>query len=152
MWEESTGNEKIALHYFGAGHTNGDAMIHLQKANIVHMGDLVFNRRHPFIDRTAGANIQSWINVLDMAMKKFNNETKFIYGHAADGYDVTGPKKDLVAFQDYLGNVLKFVGSEMKAGKTKEEILKATEIPGSPEWKGDGIQRPLQAAFEELSA
>lgn len=152
VWEESTGNEKIALHYFGAGHTNGDAMIHLQKANIVHMGDLVFNRRHPFIDRTAGANIQSWINVLDMAMKKFNNETKFIYGHAADGYDVTGPKKDLVAFQDYLGNVLKFVGSEMKAGKTKEEILKATEIPGSPEWKGDGIQRPLQAAFEELSA
>lgn len=152
VWEESAGNEKIALHYFGAGHTNGDAMIHLQKANIVHMGDLVFNRRHPFIDRTAGANIQSWINVLDMAMKKFNNETKFIYGHAADGYDVTGPKKDLVAFQDYLGNVLKFVGSEMKAGKTKEEILKATEIPGSPEWKGDGIQRPLQAAFEELSA
>jgi cyclase len=152
VWEESAGNEKIALHYFGAGHTNGDAMIHLQNANIVHMGDLVFNRRHPFIDRTAGANIQSWINVLDMAMKKFNNETKFIYGHAADGYDVTGPKKDLVAFQDYLGNVLKFVGSEMKAGKTKEEILKATEIPGSPEWKGDGIQRPLQAAFEELSA
>jgi len=39
----------------------------------------------------------------------------------------------------------------MKSGKTKDEILKATEIPGSPEWKGDGIQRPLQAAFEELS-
>ncbi len=152
VWEESAGKEKIALHYFGAGHTNGDAMIHLQQANIVHMGDLVFNRRHPFIDRTAGANIQSWINVLDTAMKKFNNETKFIYGHAADGYDVTGPKQDLVAFQDYLGNLLKFVGSEMKAGKNKEEILKATEIPGSPEWKGDGVQRPLQAAFEELSA
>ncbi|MDQ6901803.1 MAG: MBL fold metallo-hydrolase [Bacteroidota bacterium] len=152
VWKESAGKEKIALHYFGAGHTNGDAMIHLQKANIVHMGDLVFNRRHPFIDRSAGANIQSWINVLDMAMKTFNDQTTFIYGHAADGYDVTGPKKDLVAFQDYLGNLLKFVGSEMKAGKTKEEILQATEIPGSPEWKGDGIQRPLQAAFEELSA
>jgi cyclase len=40
----------------------------------------------------------------------------------------------------------------MKSGKTKEEILKATEIPGSPEWKGYGIQRPLQAAFVELSA
>lgn len=152
LWEEDAGKETIALHYFGAGHTNGDAMIHLQKANIVHMGDLVFNRRHPFIDRSAGANIQSWINVLGMAIKKFNNKTKFIYGHAADGYDVTGPKSDLTAFQDYLTNLLKFVGSEMKAGKSKEEILKATEIPGSPEWKGDGIQRPLQAAFEELSA
>ena len=151
VWEEKAGTERIALHYFGAGHTNGDAMIHLQHANIVHMGDLVFNRRHPFVDRSAGANIQSWINVLDIAMKKFSNKTKFIYGHAADGYDVTGPKDDLLAFRDYLGNVLKFVGDEMKAGKSQEEILKATEIPGSPEWKGDGIQRPLQAAFEELS-
>ncbi len=152
VWEEKAGNEKIALHYFGAGHTNGDAMIHLQHANIVHMGDLVFNRRHPFVDRGAGANIQSWINALEKAMKKFDSKTKFIYGHAADGYDVTGPKDDLLAFHDYLGNVLKFVGDEMKAGKTKDEILKATEIPGSPQWKGDGIQRPLQAAFEELSA
>ena len=152
VWSEKAGKEKISLHYFGAGHTNGDAMIHLKHANIVHMGDLVFNRRHPFVDRSAGANMQSWIHVLDMAMKKFSNKTKFIYGHAADGYDVTGKKDDLLAFHDYLENVLKFVGDEMKAGKTKEEILKATEIPGSPRWKGDGIQRPLQAAFEELSA
>src|SRR6185437_3402719 len=34
-WEEDTGKEKMALHYFGAGHTDGDAMIHLQDANIV---------------------------------------------------------------------------------------------------------------------
>ena len=151
VWEDKAGNERFALHYFGAGHTNGDAMIHLQHANIVHMGDLVFNRRHPFVDRSAGANIQSWINVLDTAMKKFNNKTKFIYGHAADGYDVTGPKDDVQAFRDYLANLLKFVSDEIKNGKTKDEILKATEIPGSPQWKGDGIQRPLQAAFDELS-
>ena len=152
VWSEHAGKEKITLHYFGAAHTNGDGMIHLEHANIVHMGDLVFNRRHPFVDRSAGANIKSWINVLDTAMKKFSNTTRFIYGHAADGYNVTGPKADLQAFHDYLGNVLQFVGDEMKSGKTKEEILKATTIPGSPEWKGDGIQRPLQAAFEELSA
>lgn len=152
VWEEKAGNEKIGLHYFGTGHTNGDAMIHLQHANIVHMGDLVFNRRHPFVDRSAGANMQSWMNVLDSAMKKFNNRTKYIFGHAAEGYDVTGSKEDLIAFRDYLGNVLKFTSDEIKSGKTEEEILKATEIPGSPEWKGDGIQRPLQAAFEELSA
>jgi len=152
VWTEHAGKEKFSLHYFGAGHTNGDAMIHLEHANIVHMGDLVFNRRHPFVDRSAGANIQSWMNVLDAAMKKFSNKTKFIYGHAETGYEVTGHKDDLQIFHDYLGNVLKFVGDEIKSGKTKEEILKTTQIPGSPEWKGDGIQRPLQAAFEELSA
>lgn len=92
------------------------------------------------------------MNVLDAAMKEFGNKTKYIYGHAEQGYEVTGGKNDLQAFHDYLGNLLKFVGDEIKSGKTQEEILKASQVPGSPEWKGDGIQRPLQAAFEELSA
>ena len=152
VWEEGAGKEKISLNYYGAGHTNGDAIIHFQHANIAHMGDLVFNRRHPFIDRSAGANIQSWMNVLDAAMKKFDKKTIFICGHSGNGFDVKGSREMLLAFHDYLGNLLKFVGDEMRSGKTKEEILKATEIPGSPEWKGDGIQRPLEAAFEELSA
>ena len=151
VWEENAGKEKIGLYYYGAAHTNGDSIIHFEQANIVHVGDLVFNRRHPFVDRSAGANIQSWINVLDTAMKKFDNKTVFVCGHSGTGYDVKGSKEMLLAFHDYLGNVLKFVGDEIKSGKTKEEILKATEIPGSPEWKGDGIERPIQAAFEELS-
>ena len=151
-WSEKSGKEKISLSYFGKGHTDGDAMIHFQHANIVHMGDLVFNRRHPFVDRSAGASMKSWIEVLDKAVKKFDNDTLFIYGHAVDGYDVTGKADDLKKFGDYLGQVLKFVEGEIKAGKTKDEILKATAIPGNAEWKGDGINRPLQAAYEELTA
>jgi hypothetical protein len=45
-----------------------------------------------------------------------------------------------------------YTALQVKEGKTKEEIIKATEIPGSPEWKGDGIARPLTAAYEELTA
>jgi cyclase len=33
-------------YYFGAAHTNGDAIIHFENANIAHMGDLLFNQRH----------------------------------------------------------------------------------------------------------
>lgn len=152
VWQEEAGEEKISLHYYGPAHTNGDALIHFHHANVVHMGDLVFNRRHPFVDRSAGANMQSWMKVLEAGMKKFSNNTKYVFGHAGEGYDITGSKDDIVAFHEYLGNVLKLVGDEIKAGKTKDEILKVTEIPGSPQWKGDGIQRPLQAAYEELTA
>ena len=42
--------ENICLYYYGPGHTDGDSLIHFEHSNIVHMGDLVFNRRHPFID------------------------------------------------------------------------------------------------------
>ncbi len=147
---KKAGKEKIKLHYFGAGHTNGDAMIHFQHANILHMGDLMFNRRHPFVDRGAGANMKNWIEVLNKATNTFNNKTQYISGHAADGYDVIVKADDLKKFGDYLGAVLKFAESEMKAGKTKEEFLKNTALPGVSEWKGDGINRPLQAAWEEL--
>jgi cyclase len=152
-WSEKVGKEKIKLHYFGAAHTNGDSFVQFEEANIIHCGDLVFNRRHPFVDRVAGANMKSWINVLSKAIDKFNKNTQYVFGHAGPGYKVTGTVDDLKAFQDYLGNVLKFVESEIKAGKTKEEILKATMIPGADEWKTpDGIQRPLGAAYDELTA
>jgi cyclase len=150
-WSDTVAGEKINLYYYGPGHTNGDSLVSFENKNIVHMGDLVFNRRHPFIDRTAGASISNWIKVLDKTMNKFDSKTTFVFGHALDGYDITGKKEDLKAFQTYLANLLQYTSDQIKAGKSKDDILKATEIPGSPEWKGDGIQRPLTAAYEELT-
>jgi cyclase len=151
-WSEKIGKEKITLHYFGAGHTNGDSFVHFEHANIVHMGDLLFNRRHPFVDKSAGADMGSWIKVLDKAVTTFDKKTQFVCGHSGEGYDIVTAPADLTAFSDYLGNVLKFVEGEIKAGKTKEEVLKTKIIPGTEEWKGDGINRPLEAAYTEITS
>src|SRR4051812_6147731 len=64
-WKLKLGDEKIKADYFGPGHTNGDAVYLFENANILHAGDLMFNKRHPFVDRSAGANISSWIRDLD---------------------------------------------------------------------------------------
>lgn len=150
-WSKRVGKEKMKLHYFGAGHTNGDSFVHFEHANIVHCGDLLFNRRHPFVDRGAGANMKSWMQVLDKALNKFDKETIYVFGHAGPGYKVTGTADDLNKFRDYIDNMLKFVEGQIKAGKTKDEILKTTIIPGGEDWKTDGILRPLTAAWEELT-
>ena len=150
-WCQKFGKEKICLYYFGAAHTNGDAVIHFENANIAHMGDLMFNRRHPFIDRSSGASIKNWMEVLNKTINKLDKKTKYIFGHSAEGFELTGNSEDLKKFGDYLGALLKFADNEIKAGKTKEEILKNTTIPGAGEWKGDGIARPLTAAYEELT-
>ena len=149
-WCEKIGKEEICLHYFGAGHTNGDSFVHLKKANIVHVGDLVFNRRHPNIDTSAGANIASWLKVLNKATTTFNDKTIFVCGHAGDGYDIIITKSDIKAFSNYLDKLLQFVTAEIKAGKLKDDILKTTTIPGAAEWTGKGIEKPLTAAYEEL--
>ena len=146
------GKEMIKTYYFGAAHTNGDSIIHFQHANIAHMGDLIFNRRWAFIDRSAGASVKSWINVLDKTLSTFDNDTIFIFGHAFDPEKVTGNKEDLKAMQDYLTKLLDFVDKQIKSGKSKEDILKEKSIPGVTEWQGDGIERGLQAAYEELTS
>lgn len=150
-WEKKFKKEKIKLHYFGPAHTNGDSLVHFQKSGIIHVGDLVFNRRHPYIDKEAGADIANWIKVLEKTTSTFGNGTTYVCGHAGTGYDVVLKSPDLLAFRDYLSNLLKFTDEQIKAGKTRDEILKSTTIPGSPEWKGDGIERGLTAAYSELT-
>jgi glyoxylase-like metal-dependent hydrolase (beta-lactamase superfamily II) len=150
-WTYKSGKEHIRTYYFGPAHTNGDSIIHFQHANIAHMGDLIFNRRWAFIDRSAGASIKNWITVLEKAQATFDQDTLFVYGHAFDPEKVTGTREDLKAMADYLGKMLDFVSNQVKAGKTKEDILKEKSIPGVTEWQGDGIERGLQAAYEEIT-
>ena len=150
-WKQKIGNEKIELRYLGPGHTNGDALVYLKKAGIVHVGDLVFNRQHPYIDKTAGASIKNWILILQKAATIYPAKTIFVCGHAGSGYDVVINKNDILAFKNYLEKLLEFTGAQIKAGKTKEEILKTSIIPGAEEWKGEGIERPLTAAYLELT-
>ena len=150
VWSRKLKGERLTLSYFGAGHTNGDSFVHFEKANIVHVGDLVFNRRHPFIDRTAGANIGEWIKTLNTATSTYTETTSYVCGHAAAGYEIVVKKADVLLFRDYLSNLLQYTTDSMAKGITKEEFLKTTNIPGSPEWKGDGISRPLEAAWAEM--
>ncbi len=145
------GNEKITGYYFGAGHTNGDAIYHFEDTNIMHLGDLLFNKRHPFVDRSAGANMRSWITVLDKVQKQGNKNTLYIFGHSLNPGEETGTADDIKKFQDYLGKVLQFAEAEIKRGVTKDEFIKNTAIPGVTEWSGSGIERPLTAAYEEIS-
>ncbi len=149
-WSKKIGQETISLKYFGPAHTDGDAVIHFENANIAHVGDLMFNRRFPYVDKSAGASIINWIVALESIQSTYDNDTQFIFGHNNDGWEVIGGKADLLAFQNYLSGVVDTVKSALKAGKTKEEILAIQSIDSAPEWKGDGIGRSLSAALEEL--
>lgn len=147
-----SGDEQVASAYFGAGHTNGDALYHFEKANIVHMGDLMFNKRHPFVDRSAGASLKNWIVVLEKVIAKYGNDALYIFGHSLNPGEETGTHADLKNFQTYLNQVLQFAEKEIKRGVSKEEFVKNTAIPGNVAWSGQGIERPLAAAYEELTS
>ena len=149
-WTTNVGSEIITMRYWGAGHTNGDALTHFENANVVHMGDLVFNRRFPYIDKGAGASIENWITILNRAYDYYDNDTIFVCGHSANGHDIVINKADIHAFSDYLTKLFIYVNASLKNGVSEEEIMKTTEIPAAPEWKGKGIERSLSAAITEI--
>lgn len=153
-WSRTLGDEKIWANYYGPGHTGGDAVIVFEKANVAHMGDLMFNRLHPRVDRPSGASIKNWISVLEKVAKRHNDAT-FVFGHSKAGTPVTGPAKELLYFRDYLSAVLDYVQKGIKTKQTQEQIVAAQALPGFADHANSGqvltLVGVLTSAYEELT-
>jgi cyclase len=152
VWSFEHGDEKVSAKHYGPAHTGGDAVIRFEKANVAHMGDLMFNRAHPVIDRPNGASIANWTVVLQKVASEFPADTIYIFGHAGAGRDVTGSRADLLHHGNYLTALLEYVGGQVKAGKTREQVLASTDIIKGFEDYGPLVARPLGAAYDEVTA
>lgn len=152
-WEEQLGDETIRLYYHGPAHTSGDAVIHFEKADVVHMGDLVFNRRPPFIDLGAGASTENWILLLHTVHSKFSDQTIFIFGHANPTYGITGTREDLLIMGDFLEGIRNHVAAGIRSGKTADELAEETgALPDFEEFGSEGIERCLRTVYQEMSS
>jgi glyoxylase-like metal-dependent hydrolase (beta-lactamase superfamily II) len=149
-WREKVGSDTMALKYYGPAHTKGDAVVTFEKANVVHMGDLVFNRRHPVIDRPGGASIKNWIKVLENTVKDHRDDTIYIFGHAGPKFPVTGSKADLLFQRDYLSALLEFVRAQMKDFKLRDDVVAITEPLKGFQDHGPLNKSVLAAAYDEL--
>jgi glyoxylase-like metal-dependent hydrolase (beta-lactamase superfamily II) len=150
-WRTEVGGEIVEGRYYGAGHTNGDITIFFERANVVHMGDLMFHHRHPRVDRPGGASIRNWINVLERVTNDHDASTTYLFGHSKAGLPLTGTRVELLAFRDYFTGLLAFVQKEIAAGKPVEEVAKSPQVPGFPDHEGIPAGT-LQMAYEELTA
>jgi glyoxylase-like metal-dependent hydrolase (beta-lactamase superfamily II) len=43
--------------HLGPGHTDGDSVIYFTGSKVVHMGDLFFNGKFPFVDLASGGDV-----------------------------------------------------------------------------------------------
>ena len=155
-WSTEIGDERIVARHHGRAHTSGDAVITFERANVVHMGDLAFHRRHPVVDRAAGASMRNWARVLEQVANAHTRDTIYIFGHAGEGLPVTGRSTELLQFRDYLRAVLAFVERHVAAGRSREEILAMrTPLAGFEAWGPfgqAGARDPLTVAYEEVTS
>lgn len=133
-WKMDAGNETVHAAYYGPAHTGGDAVIYFERANVVHMGDLVFNRMNPYTDRPAGASIHNWINVLESAVGEYPQDAVYIFGHGNEKFGVTGSRKDVLLMRDYLSALVEHVEKGIESGKSKEEIIEKQQMEEFPQF------------------
>lgn len=116
------GDELHAFHVSNA-HTDGDAIVHFVRANVVHMGDTFFRDRFPFIDTATGGSIDGVIAAAGTALSFMDANTQVIPGHG-----VMSTREDLRAYRDALRTMRNAVARLMEQGRTLEQIQAARPI------------------------
>ncbi len=132
------GNEIFVFHIERA-HTDGDAIVHFKKSNVIHMGDIYFNGMYPFIDLSAGGSINGMISAVKRVLLLCDRNTKVIpgHGHLSDKAELEEYLKMLVALRDRITR-------EIKAGKTLDAVIASQPTRDlDPAW-GKGFMKPEQ--------
>lgn len=123
--------DTIRVRHAPHAHTDGDSILFWDKANVVHMGDIFFNKISlPFIDLKSGGSVYGVLAAADMVLGEINDQTVVIPGHGP-----LATKADLVAYRDMLATVIAAVESAKATGKSLTDIqaMKPAakwEVPG----------------------
>jgi cyclase len=151
-WSVKIGDETVSARHWGPAHTGGDASIHFEQANVVHLGDLLNNRGFPNADAPAGASIHGWIKVLEQMAPHYPADALYVYGHAEAGHPFIGTRPDLLYQRDYFTAVIDIAAKAKKEGRSRDELAKVEVLPRFEHFGG---QKPrlglaLTIAYDEL--
>lgn len=153
-WVFETGSETVRALHYGPAHTAGDIVVRFENAGIVHLGDLVFNRWFPYIDRESGGSIEGWIDVLGRIEADSNPETLFVFGHGNMEHGVTGTVQDVRLMRHYLVELLEITRDGRDRGLTLEELMQTPVPSGFAEFVSPGarlsFRSNLRSAWDEL--
>ena len=110
--------EEIRVIHMPRAHTDGDAIVHFTRGDIVHMGDIYWNGMYPFIDTSSGGTVDGVIAACDQVLKMSTGRTQIIAGH---GRAVTGVA-ELKAYRDMLATVTGRIRKMIDEGRSLEDI------------------------------
>ena len=117
MKHDHNGDTVERVHYDPA-HTDTDIYIHFHNADVLHCGDIFFNKSYPFIDEGSGGSIGGTIDAAQKSLMLAGDKTKIIPGHGP-----LGDKADLKAYIDMLSTVRDKVAALKKSGASEQEVI-----------------------------
>lgn len=119
------GADRIELHYYGPGHTDGDAFIVFPQVKTVMMGDIMAWSMAPLIDPGSGGSAVKLADTLEKASKGITGVETIIEGHG----NIENWQRflDFAAFSRALVEEAK---KQVDAGGTPDDVVAALEASG----------------------
>jgi cyclase len=162
------GGKEVQAHYFGRGHTSGDAVVYFPELKVIHTGDLFLGTRASgrgaaavssrppgvpvYIDYVQGGSFVEWSKTLDGILK-------LDFDTVIPGHGPVSTKADVVKFKADLETMRNRLAGLIKQGRTKNEIVKileddygwrSTGCPLSPPTAGCLQYQQVDALIAEL--
>jgi cyclase len=140
------GDETIDVWHTPPAHTDGDSVVYFEKANVLHMGDVFFQARVPYVDVDHGGSVRGYLTAIDAVIARVPPGVTVIPGHG----EVTN-LAGLKAFRQYIADVVAAARTAKAAGESKEEFLKTVDLPAYRNLDGypDRFRANCAAAFDE---
>jgi glyoxylase-like metal-dependent hydrolase (beta-lactamase superfamily II) len=142
-------DDDIHVVHVPSAHTDGDALVHWVKADVIHMGDTYFNGGYPFIDLGSGGSINGLIDALNGALHYVNEGTRIIPGHGP-----LAARADLLAYRDMVVGVRDAVQRHIAMNHDLDAILAARPTAPWDETWGKGFISPddlVRTVYESLT-
>jgi len=138
--------DEIHVVHVAPAHTDGDAIVHFTKANVIDTGDVVLDT-YPVVDVEAGGQIDGVLAADDRILALANDQTKIIPGH--------GPlmtKADVLAFRDMVKRVRDRIYKLADQKKSVDEIKAAKPLADLDARWGQGFLKADNAIEMVLKA
>ncbi len=144
-----SGADRVDLHYFGRGHTNGDAWVVFPSLGVVYVGDIFSGKNLPLLDANNGGSGVTIPDTLARAHGGLKNVDTIITGHSTQM-----TMNDLMQYVDFNREFLAAVQTGMKAGRTADEVAGSWTMPAK--YTGYTAPQParlranVQVIYDEL--
>jgi cyclase len=141
--ELRVGSRTVVLRHAGAGHTDNDVFLWMPEENVLHTGDLCWNRQHGFMDPDARFSSTGWQRSVQTMLGMVNAATVVIPGHG----DITD-RAGLQWQYDYFEQLRDVVNAAIQEGRTREQVMELrpevfTGVTGN-------LARNLGAMYDEI--
>jgi len=137
--------EEIRAFHVPRAHTDGDVIVHFSGSDVIHMGDVFWNRLYPLIDTGSGGTVDGMVAAVDRALALAGPGTRIIPGHGP-----LATKDDLAAYREMLATIGSRIKAMIREGKKLEEIVEANPTADFDAVWGKGFIPPRK--FAEMVA